>query len=131
MREISELKFTDGVSYSEEHTWARKEGDLVIIGISDYAQEQLGEIVFVETPDLETSFSRGQVFGAIESLKTMSDLIMPVGGFVVSVNETLKDNPEIVNLDPYEAGWIIAIKPDDISEFETLLTAESYRSSLI
>ncbi|MBW1660033.1 MAG: glycine cleavage system protein GcvH, partial [Deltaproteobacteria bacterium] len=106
MKELNELILPDDVRFTEEHEWARKEGENVRVGISDYAQDQLGDIVFVELPEVGSSFSKGDEFGTVESVKTVSELYMPIGGEVVAINEELADHPEYVNTDPYGKGWM-------------------------
>ncbi|MEG6616682.1 glycine cleavage system protein GcvH [Peptococcaceae bacterium 1198_IL3148] len=125
---IAELKFDDEIRYFEEHTWAKVEGDTVIVGITDFAQDNLGDIIFIELPEEGVTFDKGEEFGQAESAKTTSALYMPVSGEIVSVNGELEDSPELVNNDPYQAGWLIVIKPNDISEVETLLTKDGYIS---
>ena len=130
MKEIIELKFDESVKYSKEHTWAKTDGHLIVIGISDYAQDHLGEIIFIDLPEIWDSFNRNAEFGVVESAKSTSELYMPVGGEVVEVNDTLRDNPEIVNSDPFTAGWMIKVLPKDTSELSQLFSAEGYKASL-
>ncbi|MBW1722158.1 MAG: glycine cleavage system protein GcvH [Deltaproteobacteria bacterium] len=130
MKEISELQLPEDVRYAEDHEWARAEGESVRIGIDDYAQDQLGDIVFVELPQPGDSFSKGDEFGTVESVKAVSELFMPIGGEVLSVNSALEDAPELVNKDPYGEGWMIEIKPADPSEMDALLTRETYLEKL-
>ncbi len=125
MKEINELNLPEDIHYSEDHEWAKVAGDTVIVGISDYAQDQLGDIVFVELPAVGDSFEAGDEFGTLESVKAVSELFIPIGGEVVAVNEELGDAPELLNQDPY-SGWIIEIKPDDIGELEKLLDRDAY-----
>ncbi len=131
MKEIEELQFVEDVRYFEEHTWVKQDGDAMLIGISDYAQDQLGEIIFVELPELDAEFDRGEQFGLVESVKTASELYMPVGGVVVAVNIELEDNPEEVNQQPFTKGWMIRIKVSDASELDALLDAEAYQKTLV
>ncbi|HKJ65003.1 MAG TPA: glycine cleavage system protein GcvH, partial [Desulfopila sp.] len=105
MKELDELILPDDLGYTKEHEWAKIEGDLVVIGISDYAQDQLGDIVFVEMPEEGDSFSAGEEFGTLESVKAVSELYIPLSGEVVAVNEELEDSPELLNRDPY-GNWI-------------------------
>ncbi len=112
--------------YSEEHEWVKVEGDKVRIGITDFAQSELGDIVFVELPEVGTELEANEAFGSVESVKTVSELYAPVGGKVVEVNDQLEDNPEYVNESPYEKAWMIVIEPNDVGEVEKLLTAEQY-----
>jgi len=130
MKELSELNLPDDVLYSEDHEWAKKEGDTVKIGISDYAQDQLGDIVFVELPEVGAKLSSGSAFGVVESVKSVSDMLMPVGGEVTGVNDNLESSPELVNTDPYDEGWMIIVKPDDPSEYDSLMTIDEYKDML-
>ena len=130
MKELSELNLPDDVRYAESHEWARVEDDQVKVGISDYAQDQLGDIVFVELPEVGDSLDKGEEFGTVESVKAVSELYMPVGGEIVAVNSALEDNPEWVNNTPYSDGWMIAIKPDNPSATDELLTNEAYLEKL-
>lgn len=122
------MTFDETVKYQESHEWARVEGDLVVIGISDYAQDELGDVVFVELPEVGTSLKKGDAFGVVESVKAASDLYLPAGGDVVEVNEVLKDNPEKVNEAPFGDGWIIKVKATDTSELDSLMDAAAYKS---
>jgi glycine cleavage system H protein len=129
MKELNELVFNEEFRYTEEHEWVSTAGDTLMVGISDYAQDQLGDIVFVEMPEVGAIFGRGEQFGTLESVKAVSELYLPVGGEVVAVNEALGDAPELINQDPYGA-WIIKIKPSDRGDLEQLLSADSYRQLL-
>ncbi|RLB55410.1 MAG: glycine cleavage system protein GcvH [Deltaproteobacteria bacterium] len=120
----SELKYT------REHEWARVEGNLVVVGITDYAQDELGDIVNVELPDEGEPVRRDEPFGAVESVKASSELFAPVSGKVTEINEPLLDAPETVNEDPYDEGWMIKIEMSDPGELEQLLDAEAYRRYL-
>ena len=126
MKEISELQFPDDFFYSKDHEWAKSEGDKVRVGISDYAQDQLGDIVFVELPQIGSRHARGEQFGTIESVKTVSELYMPVGGEVLSVNKTIEDSPELVNKQPYESGWMVEIKLSDPGDLKGLMNRDAY-----
>ncbi|MBN2568623.1 MAG: glycine cleavage system protein GcvH [Deltaproteobacteria bacterium] len=130
MKEISELYLPDDVRYSETHEWVRIDDDTVRIGISDYAQDQLGDIVFVELPKVGDTFAAGEEFGTVESVKAVSELYIPVGGEVVSINVDLDDSPELVNNDPYHDGWLIDVRPDNISEAEICMTKDDYMEIL-
>jgi glycine cleavage system H protein len=130
MSELDNLQFSNSVRYSKEHTWARTDGDLVVVGISDYAQDQLGEIVFIELPEIGARYSTDKEFGVVESVKAASDLYMPVGGEVVEVNESLEDAPEVVNSDPFGEGWMLKIKASNTGEMDTLLDAQAYKDYL-
>lgn len=130
MKDISELHFPENVRYTKDHEWARLDGDIVIAGISDYAQDQLGDVVYVELPPVGDRFENGDVFGTVESVKAVSELFMPIAGEVVAINAALSDTPEVVNADPYGAGWMIHIKPSDPASIETLMTREAYLDML-
>jgi len=112
--------------YSEEHEWVKVEGEKVRVGITDFAQHELGDIVFVELPEVGAEVSADEPFGSVESVKTVSELYAPVSGKVVEVNEDLSDNPEFVNESPYEKAWMIVIEPSDVSEVDNLMNAEQY-----
>lgn len=126
MKEISQLVLPEDVKYATDHEWARVEGDEVVIGLADYAQDQLGDIVFVELPGEGDSFDKGEEFGTVESVKAVSELYMPLGGEIVAVNEALEDDPALVNTDPYGKGWLIRIKPADMSELDAMLDKAAY-----
>lgn len=126
MKEIDELILDDDVRYAEDHEWARYDGDLVRIGISDYAQDQLGDIVYVDLPEIGEEFAKGEEFGTVESVKAVSELYMPVGGKIVTVNNDLEDAPELVNTEPYDGGWIIELKPSDPGDMDDLMDKDAY-----
>jgi len=126
MKELNELILPEDVRYTDEHEWARQEGDRVRVGITDYAQDQLGDIVYVELPEIGSTFNKGDEFGTVESVKTVSEIYMPVSGEVIAINEELTDHPEYVNTDPYSKGWMIDVKPSDIGEMDTLLDKNAY-----
>jgi len=130
MKEVSELQLPDDVRYTEDHEWARVEGDKAKAGISDYAQDQLGDIVYVELPQAGDSFDKGQEFGTVESVKAVAELYMPVGGTIIAVNSVLENSPELVNKDPYGNGWMIEIQPSDPAEFDALMKKEVYLETL-
>jgi len=130
MKELSELNLPDDLKYSEDHEWARLEDGTVRIGISDYAQDQLGDIVYVDLPQVGHKFDKGDEFGTVESVKAVSELFMPIGGEVVGVNTALEESPELVNKDPYGQGWMVDIKPGDTSEIESLMDRASYLDML-
>ncbi len=130
MKSIEELNFPDDIKYSEEHEWARPEGDLIVVGISDYAQDQLGDIVFVELPEKGSNIATGEEFGSVESVKAVSELFMPIGGQVVAINASLEDNPELVNEQPYDKGWMLKIKPDDMAGQDKLMDRDAYLTML-
>ena len=114
--------------YAESHEWARKEGDLVVIGITDFAQHELGDVVFVELPPTGSKFKKDEAFGVIESVKAASDLFLPVGGEIVATNADLTSNPALVNTDPHGAAWLAKIKPGNAADFDTLMDAAAYGS---
>ena len=126
MKEISELNFPEDVRYAKSHEWAKANGGRIRVGITDYAQDQLGDIVFVEMPDVGETFSKGTEFGTVESVKAVSELYMPVGGEIMSVNTALEESPEMVNNTPYSEGWMIEIKPDDPAELDALMNKDAY-----
>lgn len=113
--------------YSEEHEWVKVEDGKVIIGITDFAQHELGDIVFVELPQVGDVIKTNEPFGSVESVKTVSELYAPISGKIVEINSELEDSPEFVNESPYEKAWMITIEPADVSELEALLTAEQYK----
>ena len=121
------MNFPANVKYTSEHEWIRLEGEEAYVGITDYAQEQLGDIVFVDISTEGETLEKGEVFGTIEVVKTVSDLFLPVGGEVLEVNPELEEHPELVNQDPYGEGWLIRIRPTEIGEMDDLLDAESYK----
>jgi glycine cleavage system H protein len=123
---VAEYEIPSNLRYSEEDEWARLESGRVTVGITDYAQSQLGDIVFVELPEVGRSFEKGEPFGVIESVKAVSDLYAPISGEIVEVNADLSERPEQVNEDCYGDGWMIAIAPSDEAEVETLLDAGRY-----
>lgn len=116
------------LKYTKEHEWIRLEGDVAYVGITDYAQEQLGDIVFVDIPTEGETLAADEVFGTIEVVKTISDLFLPVAGEILEQNEALADQPELVNQDPYGEGWLIKIKPAADADFDSLLDAEAYKA---
>jgi len=130
MTQISKLNFPDDVRYAKDHEWARLEGDKVRVGISDYAQDQLGDITYVELPAVGDSFKRGAQFGTVESTKAVADLFMPAGGEVLAVNEALRESPELLNRDPYGEGWIVDVKPERLAEMDELMTRSDYVAML-
>lgn len=117
-----------GLFYSKEHEWVKVEGNKAYIGITQFAQNELGDIVFVELPEVDDTIAAGDVFGNVESVKTVSDLYAPVSGKVVEINEALADSPELVNESPYEDAWMIAIELDDASQLDALLDAAGYEA---
>jgi glycine cleavage system H protein len=130
MKAISELSLPDDVRYTDDHEWAKENGDVVRIGISDYAQDQLGDIVFVELPEVGSTFGKGDEFGTVESVKAVSELYMPIGGEVTAINETLADQPELANSEPYDGGWMLEVKASDPAELATLKSKADYLEML-
>ena len=129
MKELDEVIFINELKYTEDHEWVTCSGATLKVGISDYAQDQLGDIVFVEFPEVGTTFAKGDQFGTLESVKAVSELYLPIGGEIVAVNDALGDSPELINQDPY-TNWIVEIKPADLSELEQLLAVDAYRQLL-
>lgn len=127
---IEELTFLNDIHYFHEHTWAKVEGDLVKVGITDFAQDSLGNIIFVELPNAGERYSKGDEFGQAESAKTVSALYMPISGEIVEVNSELEEAPQNVNEDPYGAGWMIVVKPSNPEEIKELLAKEDYLSQI-
>lgn len=124
------MNFLENLKYSKDHEWVRVEGDEVYIGISEFAQSELGEIVFVDIDSEGDTVEKGEVFGSIEAVKTVSDLIMPVTGEVLEVNPKLDDEPELVNNDPYGDGWIIKATLDNAADLDDLLSNEEYKTEI-
>lgn len=124
------MKVPANLLYTDDHEWVRVEGDEAYIGITDFAQNELGDIVFVEVETLDEELDKGDAFGTIEAVKTVSDMFMPLGGTVIEVNESLEDTPEIINSDPYGDGWIVKIKLSDSGELDNLLNAEAYKGNI-
>ncbi len=122
--------YPEELKYTEDHEWVRVEDGKAYVGVTHYAQEQLGDVVFVELPDVDEEFEMGDTFGVVESVKTVSDLFMPLSGKVVEINEDLEDSPEAVNEDPYRAGWIVAIELSDKSQLDELMDSETYKKTL-
>ena len=130
MKSIDELNLPENCRYTQNHEWARAEGDKVRVGISDYAQDQLDDIVFVELPQVGDTFEKGEEFGTVESVKAVSELYMPIGGEVIAINSILEDSPQLVNESPYGEGWMIDVRPTDPTEMDALLTKEAYLEML-
>ena len=122
------MKVPEELSYSEDHEWTRVEGDQIRVGITDYAQDALGDVVFIELPTVGATVERGTAFGEVESTKSVSDLFAPVSGTIAEVNDSLDDTPELVNEDPYGDGWICVIAPSDSGQLGDLLDAAGYRA---
>ena len=129
-KEINALNLPTDVKYAEAHEWARADGDTVIIGLDDYAQDQLGDIVFVEMPEVGAEFKKGDAFAVVESVKAVSECYMPVSGEITAINESLEDEPEQVNNDCYGAGWFVKVRAADLSEMESLMDATACRASV-
>ena len=115
MKEISELIMPDDVRYAEDHEWARLEGDTIRVGLDDYAQDQLGDIVFVELPQVGDTFKQGDEFATVESVKAVCECYLPVSGKIIAVNTALEESPELINTSPYGDGWFVVVNPGDLS----------------
>lgn len=122
------MEFPEELKYTEEHEWVMLEEDLAIVGITDFAQDALGDVVFVELPEVGTVLEAGKAFGVVESVKAVSDIYAPVSGTVEEVNDDLVDTPEIINTSPYEDGWMIKIRMVDVADAEELMDAEAYQA---
>jgi glycine cleavage system H protein len=122
------MNFPEDVRYTREHEWVRRKGAQLVVGITDFAQDQLGDVVFVELPDVGDPVKKGDSFGVVESTKAVSELFAPVSGKVVEVNDPLTDAPETINEDPYEEGWMIVVEPSDPKEVDSLMDAAAYRA---
>ena len=121
------MNVPENLKYTKDHEWVLIEGDKATVGITDFAQGELGDIVFVEIETEGEDLDKEEVFGTIEAVKTVSDLYMPVKGTVLEINPALEDQPELVNKEPYEGGWMVKIQAEDVTQFEALLTAEQYK----
>ncbi|MEW6487673.1 MAG: glycine cleavage system protein GcvH [Thermodesulfobacteriota bacterium] len=131
MKDLSELAFPEDILYAPSHEWARSERELVRVGISDFAQDQLGDVVFVELPAVGAHFEAGGEFGTVESVKAVSPLYLPLAGEVTEVNAALADAPQLVNDEPYSGGWLVRVRPDESGGWQQgLLSAAAYRASL-
>jgi len=124
------MNIPENLKYTKEHEWVRLEGDVAVIGITDFAQGELGDIVFVEVETVDESLGADDVFGTVEAVKTVSDLFMPVAGEVVEFNEAVEDDPSLVNEDPYGEGWLIKVKVDNAADVASLLDAAGYQALL-
>jgi glycine cleavage system H protein len=127
---VADYEIPEQLSYTAEDEWIRLEGDQVVIGVTDFAQNQLGDIVFVEFPEIGASIEAGVPFGTIESVKAVSDLFAPLTGEVPAVNDLLEDQPELVNIACYGDGWLITLRPDDLDSVKELMDANTYRTSV-
>jgi glycine cleavage system H protein len=125
-----QINYPEDRKYSETHEWVKMDGELAVVGISDYAQDALGDIVFVELPVVGMQLDKGQTFGVVESVKAASDVYAPLGGEVESVNEKLTDSPEIVNKDPFGEGWMLKLRPADAKALDGLMDTQTYKSKI-
>ena len=123
------MKYDSNAKYLKSHEWARQEGDLIVCGISDYAQDSLSDVVYVELPEVGATLASGDIFGVVESVKAASDLYLPMAGEIVEVNEALIDAPETINADPFGAGWMIKVRPSTPGEWDALLDAKAYQAA--
>jgi glycine cleavage system H protein len=130
MKGIQEIQLPEELRYSPDHEWVRPEGDLARVGLTDYAQDQLGDIVYVELPAVGIHIAQGAVFATVESVKSVSECFMPLAGEIAAVNGPLSDNPVLLNQNPYGDGWMVMVKPDDPAAVSQLLTAEAYLTRL-
>ncbi|MDO4949340.1 MAG: glycine cleavage system protein GcvH [Bacteroidales bacterium] len=124
------MNYPKDIKYTNEHEWIRVEGDEAVVGITDYAQDQLGDIVYLDITSVGETLGQNEVFGTVEAVKTVSELYLPVAGEVLEMNESLNDHPELVNSDPYGEGWIVKIRIDNASELDGLLDADAYQALL-
>ncbi|NWJ48107.1 MAG: glycine cleavage system protein GcvH [Chloroflexi bacterium] len=122
------MNFPENLKYSKEHEWVKVEGDVAIVGITEFAQDELGDIVYVDAPDVGKQLSQNQTFGVIESVKTVSDLYSPLSGEVIEVNAAVVNTPELVNKDPHGEGWIIKLKANNLAELNNLMDSVAYRA---
>jgi len=127
---VAEASYPSDLKYHPEHDWARVDGDVATCGITWYAQEQLGEVVFFDPPDVVTTLTKDQSYAEVESVKAVSDVISPLSGEVIGINEGVSETPELINEDPYDGGWLVRVRFSDPSETEQLLSAEAYRAQL-
>ncbi|HLV14340.1 MAG TPA: glycine cleavage system protein GcvH [Xanthomarina sp.] len=121
------MNIPSNLKYTKDHEWVKMDGDVATVGITDFAQSELGDIVYVEVETLDETLEAEEIFGTVEAVKTVSDLILPVSGEIIEFNESLEDEPEKVNSDPYGDGWMIKVKCSDVSQVEGLLSADAYR----
>ena len=129
-KQANELSYPKECRYAKSHEWARADGEVVVVGIGDFAQHQLGDIVFVELPKVGAKFDQGAVFANVESVKAVSECFLPIGGEIVAVNDALQDDPALVNNDCYGAGWFVRVKPAAAAELDGLMDADAYRATL-
>ena len=125
---MADLKIPDGLKYTESDEWVRLEGQIAVIGLTDFAQNALNDIVYVELPSIGDTFAKGDSFGSVESVKAASDIYLPVAGTISEVNETLEDEPELINTDPYGKGWLVKVEVDGEVDLGDLMDAAAYRS---
>ncbi len=121
------MDFKSDVKYSQEHEWVQLDGDLAIVGVSDFAQGELSDIIYVDIESAGKNLSKDAVFGSLEAVKTVSDLFMPISGEIVEVNAELANSPELINTDPFGKGWIVKVRPSDLSELDQLMDVETYK----
>ena len=121
------MNFPEELKYTKDHEWIKVDGDVITIGITDFAQKELGDIVYVEVDTLDETLEQEEVFGTVEAVKTVSDLFLPIAGEIIEFNESLEDEPEKVNTDPYGDGWMVKVKVSDVSQLEELLTVGAYK----
>ncbi|MBN1178930.1 MAG: glycine cleavage system protein GcvH [Anaerolineae bacterium] len=122
------MKLDPEARYAQSHEWARKDGAEIVCGVTDHAQDELSDVVYVELPEVGDAFDKGDAFGVVESVKAASDVYLPMGGEVTGVNEALEDTPELVNQDPYGAGWLVRFTPSDPDEFNALMSVDEYEA---
>ncbi|HOJ25552.1 MAG TPA: glycine cleavage system protein GcvH [Bacteroidales bacterium] len=125
------MDIKENLKYAKTHEWVRVDGEYAYIGISDFAQSELGDIVYVDVPTVEENLSKGDVFGTIEAVKTVSDVYLPISGEVIEFNEALATNPELINKDPYGEGWIVKVKMTNPAEIDNLLSADDYKAAIM
>ena len=121
------MNLPENIKYTEDHEWAKLEGDILTIGITDFAQSELGDIIFVEFPDLDLDVESKDSIGTLEAVKTVADIYSPLKGKIIEINDQLEDNPEYINENPYDEGWIIKLKIENTDEYKTLLTNKDYK----
>jgi len=125
------MNIKENLKYAKTHEWVRVDGEYAYIGISDFAQSELGDIVYVDVPTVGENLSKGDVFGTIEAVKTVSDVYLPISGEVIEFNEALATNPELINKDPYGEGWIVKVKMTNPAEIDNLLSADDYKAAIM
>ncbi len=128
LSKIIEMNIPQNLKYTKDHEWVRVEGDIAVVGITDFAQHELGDIVYVEIETIGETLDQEEVFGSVEAVKTVSDLFMPVSGEILELNEALESDPELVNTDPYEAGWMVKVRLTVPSQVDSLLSASEYEA---